>query len=772
MKKLLLMIFAALTLTGCDEIFPDVDSLEDLDALLSGKEPKEKIKINEVKFSPDYKTFVVTANTVDDIGPYMLSDTSQVSIRISETINGREYTGRAMPRLVKVTNVEAESFHKLNVYVLALIDRTLPQKELDHIREQMKEMLATFTYDNLYLAFMQGDKVTETMKATPYVLNKYFSRTVDGHVRLYRSILQKEQEMQQRQGVWSNASHMAMIVFSDEKVYADDSDEPIDPDHYKLEEQMTAPLSADSVSVSVTYASHNQHNQDAMSDSRNVLTLYCDKHNGMFMSNFTWVSFRNLLLSDLHQVFPSNEFHFVNPDLKVYRGAKHDLNLSFYDVQDKRLLTTATTTVRLGSIENPIIVHDSSTLRVIAQGLLFALLILLVVYLVMQLLVPFAGWCLFRRKYVLTYTSSAMSTADALIAESCYLCKAPFQPGDKIVTRCEHTTHLECWEENDHHCPEYGDRCQHGSYYYNRKNPFDRRNTSFYTHWVLMSIVAATLSWLCYTLLGHSIDTLDGVEMTEMPSVGLFIGFFMTLGISFESTRWQYFVRHLPRLLLRALLTAAACYLVFLLTGYAVQVTEVDFIVSILNVVPWAALAALIAVVATWGTRVRLRKILIAVGVGLGVLSMYVWAVIFIDMQLSYRVLLIFSFIIFCAGLGLSVASVAPKSSRYFLKMQGATKDTDIALYKWFRNQPDYVVSIGKSVDSSIQMSWEINSDIAPIQAKIRMDEDCPFLIAVEPGVYLKDKPLEVDKRILLQHGSSFTIGKTCFTYIEKDHRN
>ena len=94
-------------------------------------------------------------------------------------------------------------------------------------------------------------------------------------------------------------------------------------------------------------------------------------------------------------------------------------------------------------------------------------------------------------------------------------------------------------------------------------------------------------------------------------------------------------------------------------------------------------------------------------------------------------------------------------------------KGMDIALYKWFRNNTDGVVTLGKSVDCSLQLSWDIQSNIAPVQAEIRMEKGLPYLVALEPGVMQNGRPVPVDKRIRLYHGRSFTIGQTTFTYWE-----
>ena len=74
-----------------------------------------------------------------------------------------------------------------------------------------------------------------------------------------------------------------------------------------------------------------------------------------------------------------------------------------------------------------------------------------------------------------------------------------------------------------------------------------------------------------------------------------------------------------------------------------------------------------------------------------------------------------------------------------------------------------------KSVDCSLQLSWDIQSSIAPIQAEIRLIKNIPYLFALEPGVFISNKPLRINKKKRLYHGTTFVIGKTAFTYLEKD---
>ena len=78
-------------------------------------------------------------------------------------------------------------------------------------------------------------------------------------------------------------------------------------------------------------------------------------------------------------------------------------------------------------------------------------------------------------------------------------------------------------------------------------------------------------------------------------------------------------------------------------------------------------------------------------------------------------------------------------------------------------------ISIGKSVNCELQMSWDITSQIAPIQAEIRMINGNIYLIPLDDGVIFNQKSLKPNIKKRLYHGNKFIIGKTIFTYLEKD---
>lgn len=773
MYRYLLAVFTACCLTACDEVVQMLDDNSDGDFLADVfGENRETMKVLDVKFSPDYKTFTMTTNVVQDIGQWELKDSTKNRTEVVETLDGFRHATSSTPRLLSIKNVEADRVYENGIRLLALVDLSLPQADIDRTRYYVGEMRTVFNHDNLFVAFMDGQKVSETMKVTDYVLNNYFKKSSTKYVWLYRSLLQKKQEMTSGADPWKGARRLVMVTFAQSNVYDDDTDEPFDPQHYQYEEQLVQETAADSTFTAFFAGLHTQEDTDEQEE--NVIGLFCNKHGGSYMHAFNFVALKKNIYAAYNLTFPDNEFLFENPDHKVYRGDRKHLTLNFYNIATDSLIASASTNVEMGTMYSPIIVHGHSMPFVLLQGLMLGVLIFLMAWIVLQFLVPYIRYRLFLHRYITTYTGPGMSFGQKAVGDCCYLCKAPFEVGDDIVVKCEHTMHKSCWDENEYHCPEYSDRCKHGSHYYNRYNLVDGHNAPFFMKWLLIAIAAATMAWLCFSIEAHQgfkfyPDRFLHPPVSQMPTFGLAIGFFLTAGLTILAIRPRTLRHWLSGVLLRAVIAAIGCYLSFLMVNLVILLFDINTFTFLLNWIPWAASAFIIAYCSTFGTRIVHNKWLVLGTVGLSFVSMYAWAVLFKFMELDYRVSLLYSFIIYAVGLAACIATVAPRSERYFLKVEGAAKGMDIALYKWFRNQPERVVTIGKSVDCTLQLSWDIQGDVAPVHADIRMSHSTPYLSAIEPGIVVNGKPLDMGERVRLHHGKSFTIGMTTFTYIEKD---
>ena len=586
---------------------------------------------------------------------------------------------------------------------------------------------------------------------------------------------------------------MELVVFSDEKVYGE-NDKPIDPQHFELQGALIKDtLTNDSLSIaSVRFMSQNDM-QDV--EAKSVMKVVCKNSGGLYLEHFNWTELKNNMILKEEGIILANEFVFENPDGKVYRGDPHTMRIEIFAKDTGKMIGSATSSIYLGSAYNPVIVKGSEDIWMFMQGIVTGLFVMLLVYLVFQFLIPYIQYKLFERKYVLKYVPGNMSLGKVLITESCYFCKGRFKEGDTIVAKCEHVMHKSCWDENDHHCPEYGRHCQDGSHYYNNKNLFDPENASFYMKWILTAIAAAICVWFVYMtyvtdydaqtqqfvakMMSPKIGKMGELAMFNgesdyldfIPAFGLITGFFLTLALSVLAVRKTAFKRRLLDVIIRAVIVGIGSYLVFLVfRNISLAFNLVGMLSAILDCVPWALTALMIVYVSTVGTRITLKKYVFVIAIVLGVLSMYLWSLLFRDItQIDIRVLLLFSCIFFAVGLAVSVAELAPRSEHYFLNIKGAVKEMDIALFKWFQNNPDEVVTIGKSIDCSLQMSWDIKGQVAPIHAELRMLSGGVRLTAVESGVKMGDSPLSIGRSVWLYHNSQFSIGDTTFTYVERD---
>ena len=796
--RLLLLALMAFVAFSCNDKLSDEDI--NIDEVFSADSPEDKVlnsdpmKVVGLKFSPDYKTFKLYTSVLRGMGPYSFTDSNQVYVKGYEVISGIENTSKGRPRLVKVINTEGDEVHRRNIKLNVLIDLSQPQEVVDRECSTVREMMTVFNDHSLYVSFMHGMDVSETMVPTEYILNNYFVSQPDTVKYLYRSILTKKKEMEDRVGVWAGNQKMSLVIFTDDKIYAE-NDEPYDPEHFDLEEKLVSEMPTMGDSLTIQTVHFSEAGMPESDQATNVLKVLSMNYHGIYQPQYDWIPLKNSILLLGNELFIANEFVFENPDGKVYRGNPHQMKIEVYDKQNDSLIGWTSCSLFLGNAYNPVIVNGYPVSWMFVQGLGLALLIFALVYVVLQFVVPFVRYMIFKRKYIVKYIRGInMSVGNVYVNKTCYFCKAPFEDGDEVVCKCEHVMHKSCWDENGYHCPEYGRDCHHGSHYYNHVNPFDPKNASFYMKWTLIAIAAAFFAWLFYMLYATNYsmsneelvaqmrqarlevlgtEAVFGIEQDQsrhMPVFGLVMGFFLTLALSVLAVRRQQIKRLVANIFLRGLIVGLASYFVFLIVGTVTYSLEMGAFSFMLDWVPWSLMAMMIAYISTVGTRIELRKSLVLIAGALGVLSMYLWSFLFRGIyQLDIRALLLISCILFAVVLALAVAAMAPKSERYFLNVKGALKEVDFAIYKWFYNNPEEVVTLGKSIDCSLHMSWDLKGKVAPVQAEIKMVNDALRLTALEEGVTVNNKPLDVGKSIWLYHNTSFLIGDTTFTYVERD---
>ena len=800
-QMVLAVVFTCI-LVSCDE-----QSNPDIDDMLSphdkGESVGEALQITGYEFSNDFKNMELSMRLLHDVGGYDLTDSSTVVAIPKQQVRllPGKFADETQPVIMSVTNTSRDALLKLNLKLLVLVDLSLPQAQIDAEQEAVWEIKALFGQKNLFIAFMQDDNVSETYEATDYVIDNYFEHKDPSSVFLYRSILTKLAEFQDPKMTLGQAKYKVMVILSGGKTYEDDH--PVDPMHFELQQLLAdhaRRLQGGMLRLYYgSFALGSQSDMDFLSmsgntDTSNIIHFLCKDLDGIYQTSFNWQEIADDIFKDFNIELSKYKVRLENPDGKVFRGNLHQLQIGFYDKESGDLVASGTTSFSLGTIYDPIIIRDRSRLDIVIAGVLTTLFILLLMWIVLQFIEPYIRYRVFKHKYVVVYSGSKMSYNGQPVSESCYLCKSPFEAGDEIVVKCKHTTHKDCWDDNDYHCPEYGRHCKEGSHYYNSHNLFDSRNALYYLKWVLIATVAGFMAWLVFTSHKHPysaaiIQQLStmlsdqkagtqgaehyfqqyGSHLSDLPGFGQVVGFLLTLFLSALTVRRRQWLYRIAEILLRAIIASVAGVLCCLL-GCVISITlHLDSDTFLIDWIPWALLSCVIMLCVTVKTRTTVRKSFLLMACIVAVLSMFMWAFIYYNSFIDYRQTLLLGFIIYSVAIAVCVARVTPSSERYFLHVEGAVKEMDIALFKWLRSDPDHIVTIGKSVDCSIQLSWDVNGHVAPIHAEIRKHISSMRLSALEEGVMIGDKPLPVGKEVWLYHGRSFTVGNTTFTYVEKD---
>ncbi len=790
MKKLINIALASLLI-----LFSMTSCLDDLPiGNNKAAEPQKEhnnMEIVKVDFSKNYKEIHVKVKVPTEISIYSLNDTTKYHYETEESnLSNKSKKGTDLqPVLVDIKNIHLQEIAKTDLKLLLLVDLTMPDEAVKKMRENIQQMRKWFAPNNLYVAFIQGTGVTETMQLTDYIMANYFKAS-DSRGLLYRSILEKLEEIKGWESISSDEK--GLIVFSDGDVY-DAKNQPIDPQHFELQERLLH-ITKSMGYPSVKYINYGANYEEGEGNEAKSIIKELVKHTGgIYHEKFDWSKLLADIMNKYQLDFADYQLDFVNPDEKIYVGKTQHLRINIYD--GGKLLATGCAEYTIGNIFSPVIINGLTKRQALLQGCLIALLIFIVAYFILQVIIPYFSFKHFKRKYVTHYTKEGMIVNGIPVSRSCYFCKAPFEEGDEIVVKCKHVVHKECWDENEYKCPEAGRHCKEGSHYYNANNPLDSRNAPFYISWVLAGILAGLVGWVsfvCLMELRSSGETLVNVmlyirklmpgtpeaqaaydlyikHLTHLPKFGLCINIFLTFALSYLSQHSFPFHLKFQWSVAKALVCGLFGYTIYLLTSVVSIIFDLQANSLFIDWIPWAANGFIIAYVSTYFTHIKLRKKFIGISCAIGFGMMYAWTNLMFNSTMDNHEELLLCFLGYSIAMAVSIAVVTPKSEQYFLHVEGAIKPMDIALYKWMRTSPSFKVTIGKSVSCNLQISWDYGSNIAPVQATITNERGKLYLTAEEDGITVNDQPLPAESKIRLYHGKKFSIGKTIFTYIEKD---
>lgn len=510
---------------------------------------------------------------------------------------------------------------------------------------------------------------------------------------------------------------------------------------------------------------------------------------GLFYESSQLESMKSVILQSIDNLKYDYQLVLQNKAGKIYNGQHLIIEAKIGNSINK---ASGEVSYWFGSMAKPIKVGKGDyRWRKALFGFIFGSIFIVLAYLFIQYLLPFLQYKLFLRKYVMTYSKYCDKSRgkDDKIMQRCYYCKDDFQNDDLVVTKCEHTVHWDCWVENRNRCPEYGGNCKKGIYYYNTDKLSDERNAPYFTKWLIFGLIGGMISWILYQIIPHDfimpgfIDTIvyainplkDSItpgqlfafrnKIQGMLLCGLIFGFCITFVflyiIEFRKKSWK----NITYILVKSIINSIIGFMSFLLGAIVIVATGQSSSCFWIDWIPWLIFGCAITWMISFKTEIKFKNALIGglISVILSFINLFV---------VNFPMVGMFSFMIYGAGLGTAIAVVHFVSEKYFLHIEGDMKPRDVAIYKWMSVSGGFNrVSIGKSVDCIIEMNWDNSPDIADKAVEIYLEYDRPYCYVMADGVHVGSNnwPMKNGEIMPLTHGTSFSIGKTKFTYIEKD---
>ncbi|MFR9650580.1 MAG: FHA domain-containing protein [Rikenellaceae bacterium] len=795
------------------------DSNEDSDQIdgVVVERSSDAIRCVKFDFSDNYQYIDVDIVFSDSLSRTMfIYDIFVDSITVSEKMKRNDgYEERKLlPILVKSEEVYNHDFD--NIHSMVVVDLSLPQELVDTQRDLVIKLDRVTNNDNLHVVFSGGGELSNQYLVSKYVLdNNFVSKGEQNY--LLRDIVEVNDRMQNDSkhylGMKSWAeipnSKKVMFVLSDGDLYS--GGVPIDPDHYELQQELyelgikaaAEDKSDDNAQFPIHYINFNKSDslsQDLLYQATKMrLQSLCSMTGGHYFDNYVYEDLFEPIserVENLERI--EYRLRFENPFGKIYLGESNELILDFY--VDGKSYVHSTFNYSIGLWVDPIIIGMKPDWVVVSIGLLYLLLAIATIYIILQVIYPYIRFLIFKRRYIITFSDKPMVYNETIVGEECHFCRDRFKAGDRVVVKCRHTTHLDCWEENGYKCTEYGDKCTEGSFYYNRYNIFDKNNAPYQMWWVVGSLIVAFIVWSSFVLLNVSdqniicrvVDSLfnstivlvnesdfldvhlyyEAASTRYLYIYGFLLCFWLSLFLGMMSSGGQPLFRRIVSRLLLALGCGLSGMFVFFI--YGIITTPIDvpndgiFVITLLMLL----LSLSLSIFSSLGTKVGWLRVVKGVG-----LTLFIAMVLVLLVDLPERKGLFSEYIqllfncAYCVGFAITFCHVVPASRRYFLRVSGAVKSTEIAIFKWFSSAKNYDhVNIGRSRDCEIHLDWDLSAEISATHATIESRRYGLYVVAHEEMLFNGSKCV-VGRRYRLYDMSSFQIGKSTFTYVEKDQR-
>ena len=750
------------------------------------------------RFQPGLDTVFVDFKVVDNGKKVNLGVINKESLSISETgYNGLD-DGTKLVDVQDIRNYDPD-YDAGNYSMIVLADRSVTETQLQAQRQAITELFQGFPKAHFYLSAMDAVRTPTTEIKDYYQLNQWLDSCLaipsTQEKFIYKALASVLEEVSDKDThdfypqlgynpAMKNDTKKAILVLTNGVYKKADGSYIGGEDFFRIkmslisEQELRANNQVNFVFFGDPFIEDDFHHE----------IQYVFKEGDRYDSQFDFETLKEALVMRPDPKAMDYRMVITNLSQKLYDGQK--ITLYAYLQQDD-VDAMGTRSFTKGSLIDPILVHDSFRRQLIqiAQCLVLALALIGLAFLFFRLLYPRWRQHRFKKRYVKTFEKANVLPAKAsdYVGQKCYYCKEAFLPGDEIVTRCEHTMHYDCWKENGYQCPEFGKECDNGNYFYNEHHRWDHRNTPYFLKWLLVGCFAGLVSWIVFRLTVHNnlfydlisdtvtlskkvgLDASGGVfvdKIHDMLFFGLIVGFFVTLGASWLLERRKKTFKRVAVIIARAVCGMLVGFVAFHIGGMIALATGKDYNNFLVDLVPWLLMGAGLGLVISYRTAVPIKRAVLCgfLFALLGFCILYMFSFDNSNYEFHYigllaSMLCLIGVMVFAAGLYACIALREQVSKRYFLHIDGNLKPRDVAIYKWMNRVGGYrVVTIGRSDRCYIDMDWDPTEGLDGVQAEVYMENDVPYY-----------KVLGTNQIIKLSHGTSFRIGRTVFTYLEKD---
>ena len=776
MKNKLLIIIFATSLFACTKESQNVDSNESsyivnfIETLHSPNADSIYHRFNILNHETNIKVFS------DDIN----------ETNIDKVTGDRDFSVEGLKRL----NLSKGNIPE-NILVSLLIDRSIHAEDMYNIQNAVRYIVDNLPDNSVYISFFD-ERLGESKKITPdsfESFNKDFSITKNNKI-IFDAALKKFQELcgvnltisdsEIAKKIEDDNVKKVLVIMTDGRVNANDLRTA---DNIQQFSEIVQNLDDDKTNnkrVEIHAIRYGEKNDDVDF----TLSYLCVDIRNANVKGGSYFADPVAFIENLKETdssIPDYELVLVNPKGKIYQGEKQNTGLT---LEKNKIKISGQTQYVIGTLTTPVKTGTKNVLLQLVFGAIVGLVLIGLCFLFLQMALPFIRFKMegFNKKYVRRYSFDE----DSVI--KCHYCLNEIKDGDEIVTKCHHAVHKHCWIENGCKCTEYGKNCKKGKQYlYDINKPFSINNRPYFTKWAMYGMTGGLLSWLVFQIIIYFYSTpfsqltkglislLYNRNETPLSSafypklgsfllVGLLFGFIMTLIFSLLNKSRQKEKDSILIILSRSIIGALFAFLSFLFGAIFCIFSDAYANNIWIDWIPWILAGGVLGIVLFFRTNIVWKQILPGT-----IISGLLCFLFLLTGSLSGIYSVLFGLMFFGAGIGISFISSRHTIHKYFLKFKGL-KEEKIAIHKWMSVAGgNNEVSIGKSEDSTINMTWDDHPSILDTQVRLYFDKKnrLPCIKILSNDVIYKGIYAKRDAEFLLKNGIKFKIGNTEFQYLE-----